>query len=240
MERILNFRPLAEGLFTKDNKKIKEGMIFRSGAPDRATDDDINELHKHKINHIYDLRRDIERTKLNPKVDIEVISYERTHEPHKTSTKSFVDTVLEQGAENHMFAIYESYLPYASLVKSAINDIIHEEKPFLVHCAAGKDRTGAVGAVMMMILGFSDEDIIKEYAKIDPKVIDYAIDVMKSQGHSDETIQALMPMHTVKEDYMRAFLKGIYDQYDTIDEYLEDYIGLTEEQIKIFKEKFMI
>ncbi|HAX03780.1 MAG: hypothetical protein A2Y45_08325 [Tenericutes bacterium GWC2_34_14] len=239
MDKILNFRPLAEGLYTKQNKKIKEGMVFRSGAPDRATEDDIKELHEHHINHIYDLRRDIERGKLNPNIYIDVISYEMSHEPSKPSSKPFVETVLEQGADHHMQFIYESYLPFSKLVKSAMHDIIHEKEPFLIHCAAGKDRTGAVAAIMMLVLGFSEEDIINEYVKIDPKVIEYAIGVMRGQGHSEENIQALMPMHTVKRAYMEKFIEGVKTKYSSYNDYLTNEIGLTEESMASFRKHLL-
>ena len=47
----------------------------------------------------------------------DVISYEMSHEPSKPSSKPFVETVLEQGADHHMQFIYESYLPFSKLVK---------------------------------------------------------------------------------------------------------------------------
>lgn len=38
------------------------------------------------------------------------------------------------------------------------------EKPFIIHCTAGKDRTGVISAVILSLCGVEDEIIAKEYA----------------------------------------------------------------------------
>jgi protein-tyrosine phosphatase len=239
MEYILNFRPLAEGLYTKDQKKIKRGMIFRSGAPDRASLNDIQDLHSLGITKIYDLRRDIERTKLNPNIDITCMSYEREQEAAKPFSKTLLEGIAKHGAEDFMHALYQDYLPFSPLVKSVMKDILREEHPFLIHCAAGKDRTGAISAIIMMILGFDEKAIEEEYIQIDEKIVDYAVESLKGQGYTEEQIEQLMPIHTVKDMYMKYFMKGIYQRYDSIEHYLGDVFDLSEENIKDFRSKFL-
>ena len=240
MEKILNFRPLAEGLLTRDQKKIKTNMIFRSGAPDRASLEDIKHLHVLGIKHIYDLRRDVERTTLNPDLDIECLAYEKEHKASKPFSKSFLEGVAETGADQFMNTLYEEYLPFSSLAQAVIKDILIEERPFLIHCQAGKDRTGMIGAIIMMILGFDEQSIKDEFIKIDQRMIDYAVEALGKQGYTKEQIENLMPIHTVRDSYMEHFFKGIHQKYDSIEQYLNGQFGIDDMHIESFKQRFLV
>jgi protein tyrosine/serine phosphatase len=43
------------------------------------------------------------------------------------------------------------------------------EKPLIVHCTAGKDRTGVICALVLSLCGVDDEVVAKEYSLVSPK-----------------------------------------------------------------------
>src|SRR3546814_9409940 len=55
-------------------------------------------------------------------------------------------------------------LPHLHLL---IEAIIAGEMPMLVHCTAGKDRTGVTIAVLLLALGVSREDVVRDYLRSD-------------------------------------------------------------------------
>ena len=55
--------------------------------------------------------------------------------------------------------------PAAGQIVQAIGTIAHDEPPVLVHCAAGKDRTGVVIALTLMLVGIDRAAIVADYVR---------------------------------------------------------------------------
>src|SRR3546814_20211813 len=74
----------------------------------------------------------------------------------------------EHGARSGMLGNYRDMprglLPHLHLLIVAI---IAGEMPMLVHCTAGKDRTGVTIAVLLLALGVSREDVVRDYLRSD-------------------------------------------------------------------------
>jgi len=59
---------------------------------------------------------------------------------------------------------YMSMMPnIRQFLPPILNHIVHKRTPFIVHCTAGKDRTGVVCALLQMICGVDEEQIAWEY-----------------------------------------------------------------------------
>ena len=108
--------------------------------------------------------------------------------------------------------------------------------PVLVNCTAGKDRTGLLIAIVMELLGASDEDIGTEYARSNAG-IDGLIAYLKSvgrvpQGH-DAEIRARMatPAHRI-----RQFLDGVRKEYGSVRTLLHAE-GVTESTLRALQQR---
>lgn len=64
-------------------------------------------------------------------------------------TKAYSD-ILERGAED----------AYPKILRHIANE---PEKPLIIHCSAGKDRTGVICALLLSLCGVDDETVAKEY-----------------------------------------------------------------------------
>lgn len=239
MDHIKNFRELAYQVKNSEGKTIKKQMIFRSGEPTFASDSDISKLKSLRIKNIYDLRSLKEREShlKNPSFTIKGFDVADS----KASSK-MDNAYLESISENpyvHVDKVYQDILPFSPMVKALIKDMIHDREPFLFHCAAGKDRTGVVGAIIMSILGFSEDEMVLEYIKLDERVTYDAEEAFRKQGLAEEVIQKLKPLNTVDANFIKSFIHVIKEKYQTLENYLINFIELTPEDIKSFKEYYL-
>lgn len=92
--------------------------------------------------------------------------------------------------------------------------------PVLLHCSAGKDRTGVIVAMVMEILGASDEDIADEYERSNaatPRLIAY----LESTGRQLEgTREEIEQRLATPAERILAFLEGMRAKHGSAADYL--------------------
>ncbi|OAI44538.1 hypothetical protein AYO38_00120 [bacterium SCGC AG-212-C10] len=95
-----------------------------------------------------------------------------------------------------------------------------ETYPVLIHCTAGKDRTGVVVGMLMDILGASDEDIADEYGLSDAS-IERLISYLESTGRVLEgTREEIRDRLSTPPDRMAGFIILLRKKYGSAEEYL--------------------
>ena len=166
--KIVNFRAV-DAYKASDGKKIKAETLFRSAYPlayKEYNDENIEFLEKKGINTIIDLRRfnedkdDLDYLEEMPN-DMRLL-----HRPIvgdafiKQIPKKYDDNIY---VFNYVFSkvfINQDNKKLLSRCMSALCTLSKEDK-VLYHCYAGKDRTGMLTALLMMLFGCSKEDIYK-------------------------------------------------------------------------------
>ncbi len=238
---IKNFRELAKNVKNKNGLVIKEHMIFRSGELSQLDDIEKSSLKNYGIKKIYDLRSHREVLERVTKVDIDVVNYNVTESNSNVQMdKDFLENIAENGAEQFMIALYKNYLPYSSTLKLLFQDIIKQNKPFLFHCSAGKDRTGIVGALVMYILDFDLSDIYDEFTLLDSRILpDVEVNLKRTHHFSDDMIEKLKPLNIVKSIYIESFFNTIKTEYHDIKSYIEKHLELSDKDIRLFKNTFL-
>lgn len=237
MEKILNFRLLAEDLVNKEGKKIKN--IYRSADVSSASASDIDYLCKLGITDIIDLRSDEEITNLIDSDDITVTNIDIIG----NGKQNDVGKIAVPDLAELMIDLYQNQFVATNGFTTELNHILNlDGSPFLFHCTAGKDRTGITGAILMHILGFSYEDIKREYLKIDDELVNVIMAKVMEQleGHQ-MTIdkEVLLAIASVSESFLEAFLLGITDEYGTIDKYVETKLQINEQTIESLKSFYL-
>jgi hypothetical protein len=95
-----------------------------------------------------------------------------------------------------------------------------EAYPVLVHCTAGKDRTGVLLGMLMDVLGASEEDIAAEYGLSDAS-IDRLIDYLRATGRplegTDAEIRARL---STPPERMAGFIRLLRAKYGSSEDYL--------------------
>jgi len=186
-EGLNNTRDLG-GMCTTDGRKIREGLLFRSGALYRATEKDLKELADYNLCRVYDFREEDDRER-HPDPDIPRCSnlwipilmesgagVEQGEKAQEEAYKMFRNLIEnpEQSAAM-MTDIYRQFIrgeycrkQYGRFVKDILSisqDAQKEGKQpvILWHCAAGKDRAGFGAVILQEIFGVSREDIFADY-----------------------------------------------------------------------------
>lgn len=233
MENILNFRCLAEDLINKNGKSIKENTIFRSALPRRASKNDVDTFNNLNIKYIYDLRSNDELSKDGEVIieGIQVSNYNIVKQVASQNDMAKLLSASKDDVDNFMIGLYENELFEARAYKELLHNILKQDTPqFLFNCTAGKDRTGVLGALLMMILDFSYEDIVIEYLRIDSRLAE-ALLFNFSEKHDvpDETLENLEGLMLVKSIYIEKFLEKVLNNYGSFDDYLNEFYGINSE-----------
>lgn len=175
IEGIHNFRSLGGYPTSIPTSSItRSDLLFRSAEPSQVTSAGIAALKALNIRTIFDLRSlpEIERIKpLTPVIEIEGIERiyvpvfkDRDYSPEAIALR-YKDYTSNDGTEGFSRAyadILENGVASYRTILLHLRDKPHE--PCLVHCTAGKDRTGIIMALILQLLGVEDQIIADEYA----------------------------------------------------------------------------
>ena len=111
----------------------------------------------------------------------------------------------------------------------------------LVSCSAGKDRTGFVVAVILMVLKVPRKLIMADYLAtaeyINPKKM---FQWINSTSGGDLNYGSLRPLLEVHPEYMQAAFDAIDEAYASTEQYLEEHLGITKEMCHRLREMYLL
>jgi protein tyrosine/serine phosphatase len=158
-----NFRDVG-GYTGFDGRTVRWRRLFRSDALHRLGDADQAAFAQLGVRTVIDLRRPFEVEKFGRvnerygldyrNLVLEHIDWEEIDEPAELARERWLADRYLNFAEDGREALLRSLQVIAD----------PERAPVIVHCMAGKDRTGTVCALALSLLGVSDEDIAADYA----------------------------------------------------------------------------
>jgi protein tyrosine/serine phosphatase len=149
------------GLAAREGRSVRRGLVFRSDALHHITPADVALLRDRiGVRTQIDLRasREVEKEGRGP-LAAPPVAYR--HLPFFDGERSGEGP--PEGAP--LAEIYFSMLHFARrAIARALETLAAADAPALFHCAAGKDRTGVLSAVVLGALGVGDADIVADYA----------------------------------------------------------------------------
>lgn len=254
LEGAYNFRDIG-GCTTQDNKKVKEGLLYRSDELSKLTDDDIKVLENLNIKTIVDYRGEKERINnedksvkgarlvyLDPKADVAAMaSNDNIKDMHKTmdslTAEKAYHLMMEQ---NRQFVLAESSKnSYRQLLK-----LVLEEKniPLVQHCRGGKDRTGYGVAIILLLLGVSKETVLEDYMYTN--VCKYeknkkSLNEIMKETQNEDLVQALRYLKEANSEFLLLALNEIDNNYGGIVSYAVNELDFDQDDIKKLKEIYL-
>jgi protein-tyrosine phosphatase len=212
LEGCLNFRDLG-GYTVRSGNTIRRGLVFRSDALHRVTRHDVARLRALGIGDILDLRSTAElRAEGRGPLAHEAIRFH--HVP-------LFDGDTRGGSA--AMSLAERYVLLAEFAKTPIAKVVttlaHTDAPAVYHCAAGKDRTGVVSAILLALLDTDDETIAGDYA-LTQENLDAIIDRLnETDGY--QTMLAALPPDTLhaRPDTILDFLAQLRGKYGSMHGY---------------------
>jgi protein-tyrosine phosphatase len=111
---------------------------------------------------------------------------------------------------------------------------------FLLHCSAGKDRTGLGAAAIQLALGVPRELVVEDYLLTNEAMDFERFIVPRLKPHyGDVDVEAAMALSGVRAEYIHAALDEIDSAFGSIDAYLRDGLGIDERRRAALRERYM-
>ncbi|MGI5130887.1 tyrosine-protein phosphatase [Pseudonocardia sp. CA-107938] len=144
------------GLRTGGGRIVRRGALYRSEAPRSAAGPDVAVWPPA---HVIDLRAPEERTWAHPLDGPSTV--------HQVPLgRSLAPALAEQTDEPDLAWAYRLLAKDAAdEIAGIIRLVAHSPGPVLVHCTAGKDRTGIVVAVLLRAVGVTRRDVVADYLR---------------------------------------------------------------------------
>lgn len=237
-EACFNFRDIG-GYPTIDGNTVKWGKYYRAGRQDRMTAEDLRKLKALGVQTQIDLRKPEEVTDQG-KGPLPEMGARYCHLPviPDGGSDELARLVGDTGISG---ARYLGYLHFGPTTWINLCDILAntDHHPIVIHCTAGKDRTGVSTAFLLSILGVPREVIEADYllTNVDvPRQIAFleANDLLPA-GMDRQT----MAFHAgVPETAMKDFLDGMNEKYGGPLEYLKS-IGVQDSVFDQIRQHFL-
>jgi protein-tyrosine phosphatase len=225
---------------------IRPNFIYRCAQPSSITHTGIHAVNSLGIKTFYDLRSGPELAKLAALTPInEIPGTERVfcpvykdedYSPEKLAVK--YKMYVHKGGPEGFVNAYRDILKHGGpAYKTIFTHILEKpDEPFVVHCTAGKDRTGVVCALILRLAGVSDEDIATEYSLTEKglgswrdTIIEKLSEDTKLQGVDREGVENMVG---ARRENMAAVLQMLDQEFEGEREYLKKYLGFEDEEIE--------
>lgn len=204
-EGIENFRDV--GGYETPYGETHYNVLFRSGRLTDATPNDLNKIKSLGIKTIVDLRSDDDK-KRYPSKTFEDPSFKTILLPVNGNGR--IPTNRLDQIESYM-----EMLEDAPKAKAIFDAILYSEKPVLLHCNAGKDRTGMFIALILLANGVSFEDVNADYLLSFPLV-------PKLTEHTKKYHPDFSPIiYTPSLDFLKRVMSRFYKKYKSFARYFE-------------------
>jgi protein-tyrosine phosphatase len=228
LEAVHNLRDLG-GYPTADGGTTRWGVAYRADGVYRATDQDRQALAALDLGVIIDLRTDAE---LEERGTLRLEGVRFLHAPVLTATWADLDGMHDVDPVEFLVARTEEMLESGASQFARIFDALSGDAPALFHCAAGKDRTGIVAALVLSSLGVADDVIATDYALTAP-----AMDRMtawfrdnRPAGYANVMENPPAAFIASPPEVMFAVLAGIRAKFGSVQGYLTS-VGVTSDLV---------
>lgn len=232
----VNFRDVG-GYPTQDGRTVKWGQVYRSGAINHLSAEGVADLSKLGLRLVYDLRSADEQPD-NPDQLPDNPRPRYIHSPLNDPSKinrvralwalyAQRDKISDLLLDGYVrVAIDKNALVLGSILRSLADG---ENRPILVHCTAGKDRTGIVIALLLSLLGVPEELIVADYALSNlwhahfAERVNTDLAILKRLRLTAEDIS---PILIANPDTLKAMFAHIRQKYGSVTTYVTDFAGL--------------
>jgi protein-tyrosine phosphatase len=236
LDGVHNFRDYG-GYAGADGARVKTVLLWRSAQHGDASDQDLADIDALGITTVIDLRGPSERDgnpcRRHPNFSAQVLAYPEETAGLALHTEAADGVITAAEARAAMLRLYEG-IPFREnlvpMLRCYFEVLLRAEGPCLVHCVAGKDRTGFAVALAQHVLGVAQDDIIADYVmtnqagNIEDRIAAGAVQIRARHGAiSDATIRTLMG---VEADYLTTAFERARARHGSMDAYLADLVGI--------------
>ncbi|MFE1951426.1 tyrosine-protein phosphatase [Streptomyces sp. NPDC059524] len=251
---VRNFRDVG-GLPTVDGRRVRPGVLFRSGHLAHATAEDAAFLSGLGLHTIFDFRNAADQ-KLEG-ADVALPGVRNVNLPLSDPAdgsefwKMVRDGDMDQlrsllsggRAADRMINSYRSIITDRTAEHGRVLRAVAEDSvPALMHCAAGKDRAGLSIAVTLLAVGVEREAIEADYLESNAKHRRYKVHRSSTSpdAYSPEVMELLSPLFDARAEYLRAAFETIEQHWGGTERYFAEGLGLTAADRDRLRERLLV
>lgn len=234
-----------------DGATVRKGLLYRSGQHIDASEADLALVQSLDIRTIVDFRGSSERASFpcarHPEFAADVIAFDgetASSPPHEGGSEK-TDMTAEKGRQR-MIAVY-TRMP----VNAAMMDMFSRyfkaldtrDGASLIHCFAGKDRTGVGASLLLHVLGVHYEDILAEFMLTNDAPTQHILEgqsLPRMEAHYGKIEpQAIRNLIGVREEYLGTYWQEVTRGHGSIDNYLAQTLGVDEARKARLQERLL-
>lgn len=249
LEGVTNFRDFG-GYSTAAGRRVRWGQLYRSGELSGLSESDRRFVASLGLDAIFDLRIPEE----NDRAPSALPAREAARvanvplfpgSAHAYREQLMTGTATAEGLAAVMQAINrdlarDHHADYGELIRR----VAQARGPILIHCAAGKDRTGFGVALLLLALGVPLETVVADYLLsrefFDAERIlagEQAIYLQRGAPPFDPEI--LRPLLEVRRAYLEAGLAAVAALAESPEAYLREFLGVSEAELAQLRERLL-
>jgi len=242
-----NFRDFG-GYTTRNGRRVRWGQLYRSGHLNALTESDLDATATLDIGLICDFRDALESAQTpnryaahhRPRIENLPIMPGSAANIFASHGSADTDNADDKMARIMIAVNRDLALGQQEAYRKLFALLVEHDTGVLIHCAAGKDRTGFGAALIHAALGVPEETIMHDYLltrRYFP--IEREMDVVRRKYGLDLSAEAMRPMLEVREEYLRAALDAVHEQYGSLDTYIREALHVDEPMLRELRARLL-
>jgi protein-tyrosine phosphatase len=212
LEGAVNFRDLG-GYSTTDGRRTRWRVLFRADGLGELTEGDLGVLRELGIRTVVDLRSGPEVELSRFDVDAHPVTFH--HFPFIDALPNVDDFERAPGLLGTQYT--EMLDDAAPQIIGALEALAAPEaRPAVFHCTAGKDRTGLLSALVLLLLGVPEETVVADYALSGAAMARLREKLLVKYPDGREAITSANEVFSADPSNMVSLLKYLQARYGSV------------------------
>lgn len=215
------------GVGTVDGHVVRDGLLLRSALP--SADDLVPSDFTWPPSVVIDLRSPMELAEGHP---LDTLGARVVNLPLLESLRPGSDNFGYDGTLAGLYRLVADSAPH--LLVELVHEVAGADGPVLVHCAAGKDRTGIAVALVLRLLGVDRDLVLADYI-----LTEQASEAIEQRLNRDERTSGIPSSFYLVEPEALAAVMDVWDAHEFgVEGWFVD-AGGDAESLKRLRERFL-